>query len=988
MTKKTTIFFATTDPGVGGVAQYNHSLVCYLACQGYQVTYLQPKGFFNQDSQIQEKLGIKHIWFDLSKNLDLTFVNSSVIDLIICSNSNPLANLGIKKMALQQGIPYVIVEGLVEPHLAKQFSHFLPELSFHYDQAQEVIAVSEDNLKLLRELFGLPSRKGKVIHYGRPPLYFTPIDQSIRFRLRQELDIPEDAIVCFTSARIETRKGYQYQMEAIKQLMNTPIWDSLYFVWAGGGIFQPELEGNLQQTVSNLGIEHKVIFLGQRNDVPDLLNIADIFVFPSQLEGMPLCIMEAMAKGLPVIASAVSGIPDELGDTGKLIADPKLTPQVTVNQLAETLQEWTTNPHLLKNIGEACKNRAEKIFTESRMLSETLAVIEKALTKDHMSPLIVIDGVFFQLFKTGIARVWKSLLQQWTNTDFAHHILLLDRANTAPKINGIRYRIIPPYNLDNLEGDRQMLQQICDEEAADLFISTYYTIPLNTPSVFMAYDMIPEIFKADLNHSHWRGKTSAIKYASSYIAISENTAKDLHKIFSEIPLESITVAHCGVNLLFSPPSENEINTFKYKYGIDKPYFLLGALGGYKNSILFFQAFAQMANKQSFELVATGAGSRLPPEWRQYTAGCTFHGLQLTDEELRLVYAGAVALVYPSIYEGFGMPVIEAMACGCPVITTPNASLPEVAGEAALYVKDDDVNGMADALCEIQKPSVRRNLIQAGLQQAQKFSWATMAEIVKEALLNVILSPLRLTDINYLIFPDWQTDEEELALELSAVIRQLANSSDNQLITLLIDTAGITEEDANLFWSGIAMNLMLEEELDLAETLDFSLISNLTQQQWQNLLPKVTAKITLVNENQETIIQAQAEEIVTLNGSGNNYVIFPDWTTDEEELSATISEVFQEITLHPQAENITLLVDITNAESEEEVSLFFSGIAMNLMLEGEIELPETTKVNFVNFTLNQWYSLVNLIKAKITLPCESLPVDLSSLGLSGFMLGQL
>ncbi len=614
------------------------------------------------------------------------------------------------------------------------------------------------------------------------------------------------------------------------------------------------------------------------------------------------------------------------------------------------------------------------LFTQNKspIINEVVNIPEAKL------PIILIDGVFFQLYKTGIARVWKSLFEQWANTEFANHILVLDRANTAPKINGIRYRTIPPYDYNQTEGDRQMLQQICDEEEAELFISTYYTTPINTSSVFMAYDMIPEVLEGDLNKPMWREKHYGINHASAFIAISENTAKDINKFFPNIPLESITVAHCGIDPLFSPAQEEEINAFKYKYGINKPYFLLGGLGGYKNSILFFQAFAQLANKQSFEVVATGAGSQLPPEWRQYTAGSTFHGLQLTDEELRLAYAGAVALIYPSKYEGFGMPVIEAMACGCPVITTPNASLPEVAGEAALYVKDDDVNGMADALCEVQKPSVRRNLIQAGLQQAQKFSWATMAEIVQGALLNAILPQLRLTDITYLIFPDWQADEEALAQEISAVTKQLANSSDQELITLLIDTTGIMQEDANLLLSDIIMNLMLEEELDLAETLDFSLISHLNQQQWQNLLPKVTAKITLVNENQEAIIQAQAEEMVTLNSSGNNYLIFPDWTTDKEELSVAISEVLKQIALHPQAENITVLVDITNAESEEEVNLFFSGIAMNLILEEEIELPETVKVNFVNFTPHQWSSLVNLIKAKITLPCESLPIDFSDL----------
>ena len=120
------------------------------------------------------------------------------------------------------------------------------------------------------------------------------------------------------------------------------------------------------------------------------------------------------------------------------------------------------------------------------------------------------------------------------------------------------------------------------------------------------------------------------------------------------------------------------------------------------------------------------------------AGSIVHMMQLSDEELATAYSGAVALVYPSKYEGFGMPIVEAMACGCPVITCPNASIPEVAGEAAIYVNDDDVDGLANALCEVQKPGVRKTLIAAGLAQAKKFSWSKMAKIVSSTLIDATL----------------------------------------------------------------------------------------------------------------------------------------------------------------------------------------------------------------------------------------------------------
>ncbi|PSB03431.1 FkbM family methyltransferase [Merismopedia glauca] len=481
--------------------------------------------------------------------------------------------------------------------------------------------------------------------------------------------------------------------------------------------------------------------------------------------------------------------------------------------------------------------------------------------QQQLEPKIVVDGVFFQLYNTGIARVWKSLLAEWVKTGFANHVVVLDRNNTAPKIPGIWYRTIPAYSYDDTESDRQMLQQVCDEEGASLFISTYYTTPLTTPSVFMAYDMIPEVMKWDLNHPMWREKHHAIQHASSYISISENTAVDLAKFFPDVALESITVAHCGVQIGFTPATNEEVNNFKHKYGMRHPYFMLVGTSGYKNADLFLKAFAQLPTKTAFDIVLTGASS-LTDEHRNYTAGSTVHILQLSDAELRLAYSGAVALVYPSKYEGFGLPVLEALACGCPVITCPNASIPEVSGEAALYVQDDDVDAMANALCEVQKPTIRNSLISAGLLQAKTFSWSKMADKVSSALIDTTLSHLNLNQNNLIIFPDWSQPEEELGMQLMQAINYVASSSEKEQTTLLIDISNTSEEEANLMLSSVAMNLLMEAELDVSEGPEISLVSNLSSIQWEALLPKIQRRIILEHDNPEAIAQAQAQHLPT------------------------------------------------------------------------------------------------------------------------------
>lgn len=409
----------------------------------------------------------------------------------------------------------------------------------------------------------------------------------------------------------------------------------------------------------------------------------------------------------------------------------------------ETMVNTATSMGLLPILSKAADgiNWRFKIGSQEVLAkdSERIAISEQSKAQIKDSIKVIVDGVFFQLNHTGIARVWNSLLEEWVISGFAKQVLVLDRAGTAPKINGVQYRTVEAYNYDATDADRQILQQICDEEGAEIFISTYYTTPLSTPSVFMGYDMIPELIGKNLdNEPMWREKHYGIKHASAYITISENTAYNLAGCFPHISLSAITVAHCGVKTNLYPANCQEISAFQVKYGVSKPYFLLvgerSGWCGYKNGILFFKAFGQLANQHNFEIVCTGGAPTIEEDFSQYTTGVQVHKLYLTDEELSVAYSGAVALVYPSLYEGFGMPVIEAMACGCPVIASKRASIPEVAGTAALYISGFDVSELVNALQEVQKPELSNQLISAGLEQAKKFSWSKMAEIVREALL--------------------------------------------------------------------------------------------------------------------------------------------------------------------------------------------------------------------------------------------------------------
>ncbi len=351
-------------------------------------------------------------------------------------------------------------------------------------------------------------------------------------------------------------------------------------------------------------------------------------------------------------------------------------------------------------------------------------------------PVVVVDAVFFQLMQTGISRVWTSVFDEWSKSGFSEQVLVLDRIGTAPKISGLRYRLVGAYDVFQTTLDRAMLQRVCDEEGADVFISTYNTSPVTTPSVCAIYDMIPECFPQlfDLKEPQWQEKHLAIRRASHFIAISEASKQDLLRFATEVSPETVTVALLGVSSVFRPRSTEAVAEFRRRFALDKPYFLIvGARCGYKNTRLTFEGLARLPNFGDFDVVCT---STLPlePELAGILPDKILRFIRMDDDALSIAYSGAVALLHPSLSEGFGLPLLEAMASGCPVITCRNGAIPEVVGEAGLYVRQDSPEDVARAIREIQEPGLREKLVASGIARSRQFSWTATARKIGEILL--------------------------------------------------------------------------------------------------------------------------------------------------------------------------------------------------------------------------------------------------------------
>jgi protein O-GlcNAc transferase len=380
------VLLYTDDPGHGGVAHYNHSILSGLTMAGYSVACAQTRAE-TPLVEAQRELGVSHLWIPYDTNTEFTrtlddhatarrLIEAAKPDLIVFSDCCPVSNMAARDAALALGVPYLIVIGFVGSYLADRFKGVLNRLALQYARARAVIAVSLENLELLHARFGLPVYAGQVIHYGRPEQFFAPRNETVRARLRAELDLPTDAVVCFTAARLTAVKGFQYQVMAAKQLVTLTDCEKLHFVWAGEG----EERAALEKAIATSGLTRRVHLLGHRWDVTNWYDAADIFVLPSDLEGMPLAIMEAMAKGLPVVATAVSGIPEELGDTGQLLPSAAQNRNALVSQLIRTLHHWVGDPALRRSIGEAGRARANAMFRESLMIERTVALISVQLS--------------------------------------------------------------------------------------------------------------------------------------------------------------------------------------------------------------------------------------------------------------------------------------------------------------------------------------------------------------------------------------------------------------------------------------------------------------------------------------------------------------------------------------------------------------------------------------------------------------------------------
>lgn len=250
-----------------------------------------------------------------------------------------------------------------------------------------------------------------------------------------------------------------------------------------------------------------------------------------------------------------------------------------------------------------------------------------------------------------------------------------------------------------------------------VFHSSYYRRPShrNLPTVVTVHDFVYERHaKGPRRWVHMSQKHAAIRAAQAVICVSEATRQDLMEFVGEIPGQTVHVIHNGVSEVFRPLPPAPI---------PGPYVLfVGERRGYKN---FTQLLAAMAFLPDLELRCVGGGDFRPDEWASIPAG-TRHRVRhmgfVSDHELNQHYNHAFCLAYPSSYEGFGIPVIEAMRAGCPVVSVQCKAVLEMGGEALTVAPDAGPRSLADAVLRLTDPVYRNHVVSKGFEISRHFSW--------------------------------------------------------------------------------------------------------------------------------------------------------------------------------------------------------------------------------------------------------------------------
>lgn len=352
-------------------------------------------------------------------------------------------------------------------------------------------------------------------------------------------------------------------------------------------------------------------------------------------------------------------------------------------------------------------------------------------------PILFDCNIFGLQAVGGVSNYWARLLDYFSeDPDLAARLLLPQKIKYLA-FNKAWYLRAPPL-VESLPASISRYCPVFSADSHEVFHSPYYRLPASKVGKFVVtvHDFTYERYRSGLARQvHSLQKFSAIRKADAVICVSENTKRDVLKYLPDIDEGKLFVVPLAVD-----HQTFYVDRSASKSELERTVLFVGQRVGYKRFELAMEALGRIST-----LRLGIVGPPLTPQEESQLSRTigdrwVMYGT-VANDELRRLYSGAFALVFPSDYEGFGLPILEAMACGCPVVCANRSSLPEVGSDAALYAKEQRAEAYVEPLKSLMDFSLRQRLSADGLLRASQFHWATHFEQTKAIYLGHATQPL-------------------------------------------------------------------------------------------------------------------------------------------------------------------------------------------------------------------------------------------------------